>query len=257
MKSVLGGSRRKRASWLKVLLLATVTVGCGIWLMGAADAVYDDLDTVDGVHLPEVQAIVCLAGGRGRISAAGDLWYRYWERGGKGRVPVLYFSGLGARSDWSTIQRQLRPGVREVLTPDQVILETQSINTEDNAQWLLQYILEKQWNSVLLVTSRYHMRRARLIVERLAGASSQERGGATFRLETLSVYQEPFEPGEWTESLQGIQVTFTEFFKWLYYRHLWTPTVRSPLSEGGSQGRANWMSRARAIAISSFKAKAR
>ena len=35
-----------------------------------AGDIYEYQDTVDGVHLPEVDAIVCLAGGRGRAAEA-------------------------------------------------------------------------------------------------------------------------------------------------------------------------------------------
>ena len=43
------------------------------------------------------------------------------------------------------------------------------------------------------------------------------------QIETLSVYQEPFEPGEWREGFHGIRVTMTEYLKWLYYKTLWNP----------------------------------
>jgi len=42
-------------------------------------------------------------------------------------------------------------------------------------------------------------------------------------IETMSVYQEPFEPGEWIQSLHGARVTLGEYFKWLYYSRVWKP----------------------------------
>jgi len=214
-----------------------VFIGVFIWLLVSAGAIYDYQDSVDGVRLPEVDAIVCLAGGRGRISNAGDLWYRYWEQASKGlglskSIPILYFSGLGAQSTWKGVRNQLRPGVMPVIDPTHVVLETQSTNTEQNAEWLIQYARERNWSRVLLLTSRYHMKRARLIFERQIEHEVQRRillrsedapPLEKLKLETISVYQEPFEPGEWTLSLQGIRVTVEEYLKWLYYFHFWSP----------------------------------
>jgi uncharacterized SAM-binding protein YcdF (DUF218 family) len=232
-----GVFRRRGVRFAAALALGVLVATAFLWLRRAADAVYAHQDSVDGVHLPEVDAIVVLAGGRGRISAAGDLWYRYWEQDvSRASTPVLYFSGLGAQSTWRTVRGQLRSGVMQVIEPRDVILENRSTSTEENALWLLQYARERNWNSVLLVTSRYHMRRARLIVERLFEKERQHRITLRsqdapplepIRLETLSVYQEPFEPGEWSGDLHGIQVTLGEFFKWMYYRHLWNPDVAS------------------------------
>src|SRR3954468_23943056 len=65
------------------LFLGSMLLGMALGVLTLAFVlagdIYEYQDTVDGVHLPEVDAIVCLAGGRGRIMAAGDIWYRYWE----------------------------------------------------------------------------------------------------------------------------------------------------------------------------------
>jgi uncharacterized SAM-binding protein YcdF (DUF218 family) len=196
------------------------------WLRGAASAVYAYQDTVDGVHLPPVDAIVCLAGGRGRISAAGDLWVRYRELalGAKSLPqPVLYFSGLGPQSTLKSLQTQLRTGVSNLLSSGDVILETESTNTEENALWLLKLARERRWRSVLLVTSSYHMRRARYIFEQMM-ERQRESEGQVLRFETLSVFQEPFDSQEWSHDLHGIRVTLQEYLKWLYYSRFWTPS---------------------------------
>jgi uncharacterized SAM-binding protein YcdF (DUF218 family) len=194
-----------------------------------AGELYEYQDTVDGVHLPEVDAIVCLAGGRGRISASGDIWYRYWELAhsplvGAGRkpvpdqVPILYMSGMGKGSNFHALTRQLRRGVLEVIKPENVILETESFNTDANARYLARYAKQRGWERVLLMTSPYHMKRARFIFD-----SVFKNEGLPLEIETLSVYQEPFEPGEWRNSLHGIRVTVTEFLKLVYYKSFWKP----------------------------------
>lgn len=194
-----------------------------------AGELYEYQDSVDGVHLPEVDAIVCLAGGRGRISAAGDIWYRYWELAhsplvgvGKSPVPdqapILYLSGMGHGSNWRVLNHQLRRGVLEVIHPENVILETESGNTEANARYLARYAKQRGWERVLLMTSPYHMKRSKFMFDSILKAE-----GVPLDIETLSVFQEPFEPGEWRSSLHGIRVTVTEFLKFVYYKRLWKP----------------------------------
>ncbi len=187
-----------------------------------AGEIYDYTDTVDGVNLPQVDAVVCLAGGRGRIAVAGDIWYRYWELAHSPRVgvqrraevPVLYLSGMGERASLQTVKALVRPGVVGVLEASRVVIETESVNTVENARWLARYGRARAWRRILLVTSRYHMKRARLIFGQVLAK------GAPMEIETMSVYQEPFEPGEWREDYHGIRVTLTEYFKWLYYRSI-------------------------------------
>lgn len=223
--------RAHRAPWRSAglvvgVLMASALAGGSLALYLLAGNLYDYQDTVDGTHLPSVDAIVCLAGGRGRIAAAGDLWVRYWERaqaplvGEPRRVPVLYISGMGPQSTRASFEAQLRRGVSELLKPEQVVLERESSNTEANAIWLARYARQAGWSRVLLVTSPYHMRRAQMIFGRTLLAERMP-----VEVETLSIFQEPFEPGEWAGSLHGIRVTMLEYLKWTYYRAFWRPEI--------------------------------
>jgi uncharacterized SAM-binding protein YcdF (DUF218 family) len=218
--------------WIKlfIALLLGMTLGALMLAFVMAGEIYEYQDTVDGVHLPHVDAIVCLAGGRGRIVAAGDLWYRYFELAhtpivaGAGRdpapsrSPVLYFSGMGHQSNWRGLTRQLRRGVVEVLRPEDVVLEIESGNTDANARYLARYAKQHGWEKILLITSSYHMKRARFMFDGVMKTL-----GVPLEIETLSVFQEPFEPGEWRGSFHGIRVTILEFSKWVYYKSFWRP----------------------------------
>ncbi len=188
-----------------------------------AGEIYDYQDTVDGAHLPQVDAIVCLAGGRGRIAAAGDLWYRYWEYSQKSgpileKVPVLYFSGMGPQAKWNIVAKQLRRGVLSAIREESVVIEKESLNTGENALWLSQYAEIHHWRRILLLTSGYHMKRARFIFEQVLKGLDDP-----IQLETISVYQEPFVPEEWRAGPNGIRVTLIEYLKWVYYRSFWKP----------------------------------
>jgi uncharacterized SAM-binding protein YcdF (DUF218 family) len=215
------GRHRVASAAIGALLLGMALGTLMLALISAGD-VYDYQDTVDGTHLPEVDAIVCLAGGRGRIAAAADIWYRYWEMAQippkEREVPILYMSGTGPKANWNTIVRQFRPGVLQVIKPSDIILEKNSANTEENALWFARYAEEYGWKRVLLVTSRYHMRRARFIFDSFLKFQKLPVG-----VETMSVYQEPFEPGEWHSGVHGVRVTVIEYLKWAYYKSVWRP----------------------------------
>ncbi len=222
---------RKRRRLVRRLSIAAVLAGILVvlWTLVNAGEIYEYQDTVDGVHLPQVDAIVVLSGGRGRIAFAGDIWYRYWELANQpvrgagnaplpGDPPLLLISGMGPQSNWTVVTRAVRRGVTDVLRPEHVILERESANTAENAQWAVRYARERGWSRILLITSRYHMLRSRYVFARVFLSA-----GVPTQVETLSVYQEPFEPGEWRSSTHGIRVTVWEYLKWLFYSYLWRP----------------------------------
>ncbi len=200
--------------------LTLVMVGALSVILFAAGEIYEYQDSFDGAHLPSVDAVVCLAGGRGRLAMAGDLWYRYWERAQQAalakapmEIPILYLSGTGHQSNWALLAKQMRRGVVEVLAPKYLMIEDESENTEENAAWFSKNARKNQWKKILLVTSSYHMKRAKLVFERTLAQD-----GLSVQIETASLFQEPFEPGEWLLSLHGVRVTVNEYLKWLWYR---------------------------------------
>jgi uncharacterized SAM-binding protein YcdF (DUF218 family) len=186
-----------------------------------AGALYDYQDTLDGAFLPPADAVVVLAGGRGRISAAGDFWFRYYEREEAGEIeaaPMLYISGMGPNSNWATFEKSLRPGVLKAMKPSNVVLETESRNTEENALWVVKNARLRGWKRLVLMTSPYHMRRSRFIFAKVL-----ERTDLKLEVDTLTIYQEAFSSEEWRESANGIRVTMIEYLKWLYYTTFWKP----------------------------------
>lgn len=185
-----------------------------------AGDIYDFRDTASQALLPDVDAIVCLAGGRGRVAAAGDLWYRYWEAAqktpGNLKVPVLYFSGMGHQISWSQVSPQIRKPILQAIRPTDIVIENESSNTDTNARWLANYAQAHRWRKIILLTSSYHMKRARFIFNHIL--RSQEN---PIQVETFSVYQDPFSAHEWRSGPNGIRVTLFEYLKWIYYRSVW------------------------------------
>lgn len=186
-----------------------------------AGAIYEYADTLDGAVLPPADAIVVLAGGRGRIAAAGDFWFRYYEREESGAIeaaPFLYISGMGPNSNWATFAHGIRPGILKAMKPSNVVLETESRNTEENALWVLKNARLRGWKRIVLMTSPYHMRRSRYIFAKVFARTELK-----LEVDALTIYQEAFSSEEWRDSLNGIRVTMVEYLKWLYYTTFWRP----------------------------------
>lgn len=204
--------------------LITMGVAIGALLLAylLAGEIYDFRDSVSITSQPPpVDAIVCLGGGRGRIAAAGDLWYRYWENSKPEAtpkvMPILYFSGLGPQTNWNDVTKLLRKKVLPVIRPSDTIIENESSNTDTNARWLAKYAQERHWRRILLVTSSYHMKRAYYMFNHVLKTRENP-----IEIETYSVFQDPFTAKEWRRDLNGIRVTLMEYLKWVYYRTVWS-----------------------------------
>ena len=186
----------------------------------SAGSIYNYKDTISddpAQPLPHVDAVVCLAGGRGRIQDAADLWYRYWksaqaDSASLGNPPFLYVSGMGPKANFSTFESQVRPEVMAVLKSEWVVLENESINTLENAKWLKYNAYQYKWNSIALVTSNYHMRRALLIFDRTLANKD-------FRVESYTARQDLRGPETyWMSNQKIVWVTLAEYFKYLFYQ---------------------------------------
>lgn len=210
-------SQIKSTRAVALALVSGIFIGWFLLALSASGLIYDYQETVVSERIPPVDVIVCLAGGRGRIKAASDLWYLYDKRDPRPK-PVLYFSGVGPQATWASIQQQIDPSVLVELKENNVILENISTNTQENAEQLLRYAREKKWKKIMIVTSSYHMRRSLYIFDKIMNKTKKE-----FRFETYSVTQESFTSENWQKNLHGVQVTVFEFIKWIYYRTFWTP----------------------------------
>lgn len=97
-------------------------------------------------------AIVVLTGGKGRVEEGVRLYK-------KSRAEFLFFVGV----DPSVIKSDLyRPNVGDP-SANNVILEKLSRNTLENSIFGRDIIVRSGVNSVLLITSRYHLKRASLL----------------------------------------------------------------------------------------------
>jgi uncharacterized SAM-binding protein YcdF (DUF218 family) len=198
-------------------VLVSILIGCVfsavIFMWLAAGEIYDYRDSFDlGRDARDVDVVVVLAGGKGRIPHAVEVWRKIREVRGAQAEPVLFLSGVGARLGPESLQSQ---GVAEsdirLLNRNNLVIENVSENTFENAQLFASFARQKAWKSVLLVTAGYHMRRAEFILRRALDPE--------VRLRTETLDSERFGRNEWRKDEYSIRVTTLEYLKWLYYRY--------------------------------------
>lgn len=203
------------------VFLVGLVLGGGTIALLAAGNLYEYIDDIRPGTLPDVSAIVCPAGGRGRIRAASDLWYQYYvslPSTPSSRLPVLVISGAGSAAPIKSILGQMRKEVAAVLSRrmDLLVVESRSTSTVENAEEFAVIAKERGWQIVALVTSSYHMKRALGVYRSYVGPDLKILG--------FTHRQAPFSKGLWWRDPNGLWVTFFEYSKLLYYN----------LREGGS-----------------------
>ena len=179
----------------------------------ASGGIYDFKDSVqENQPLPSVDVIVCLAGGRGRIAEAGEVWLRYYREAGESgkKVPLLYISGMGPKADWKVLNQHLSEAVKAEIKTENVFFETESIDTRGNAALVADFMAEEEGDRILIITSSYHVRRSLYLFEQLLPRDR------VWKIYTHAVYAAPYSAEHWRSQLIGIQVTMTAYLKWVF-----------------------------------------
>jgi uncharacterized SAM-binding protein YcdF (DUF218 family) len=194
-----------------VLIAMLLTAGLFVWL--AAGEIYDYRDNFEFARDgKEIEVVVVLAGGKGRIPLAVDLWKKVREARGARGEPVLFLSGVGPNTGMEALTGQGVPQADvEWFTRENLVFENVSENTFENAQLFASFARQKRWKHVLLVTASYHMRRAEFILKRALDPE--------VRVHTETLDAGHFGRNEWRKDSYSIRVTTLEYFKWLYYRY--------------------------------------
>lgn len=146
----------------------------------------------------KTDAVVVLAGGKGRIEEGIKLY-----REGKGKR--LFLIGVDPSVRKSDLYKEL-PGERGA---DEVHLENVSRNTLENAIMARQLLLQYNVRSMLLITSRYHMKRSLLLFRNACPKD-------------IAIYPYPVtvrSAGEgWWNHGGSIKLLFSEFYKYCLFR---------------------------------------
>jgi uncharacterized SAM-binding protein YcdF (DUF218 family) len=131
---------------LRFLSFLAILYGLGFALFAVT------LGTPAGADTPKVDAIIVITGGKGRIEHGVDLIAK-----GKGKRLLI------AGADPSVRKADLvhRLGAKQRLFDCCVDLGSESVDTRSNAEEAKRWIERRHYDSLRLVTSDWHMRRAR------------------------------------------------------------------------------------------------
>lgn len=146
----------------------------------------------------KTDAIVVLAGGRGRVEEGVRLY-----KSGKGeRLFLVGVDPLVRKGDLYSEKSGERTG-------DEVYLENASHNTLENAIFAREMLQKFNVRSILLITSRYHMKRSLLIFRSILPKD-------------IAIYPHPVanrNPAEqWWSHSGSFRLLFSEFYKYCLYR---------------------------------------
>lgn len=146
----------------------------------------------------KADAIVVLAGGKGRVDEGVRL---YRER----KAAYLFLIGVDPSVRKSDFYRP-QPGEP---SPDGVILEKISRNTLENAIFGRDIIMRQEVQSILLITSRYHMKRAAILFR---NALPKELAIYPYPVDTRNLKE------AWWNHGGSFRLLFTEFYKYCMFR---------------------------------------
>lgn len=151
-------------------------------------------------ELPHADAVVVLTGGNGRIEEGLRLF-----KEGKGMYLII--SGVEGRSDLNRIF----PGrdLKSTVDTARIILDIESRSTADNAVNVKRIVEEKGLNSLILVTSNYHMKRAFTIFRK---AMKSE----------VEIYRHPVKgpnfKDDWWNDINSFKLVLNEFIKACWFQ---------------------------------------
>lgn len=137
---------------LITLVILTATLGVGFFL-----APQDKLEKSD--------AIVAISGGETaeRTEEAVDLYKANY-------APVLIFSGAARDEGTSNAQAMKQLAINAGVPEENILVEERAQDTFQNARFVREHVADKHIESIILVTSPYHQRRAYLTFRRFLGS---------------------------------------------------------------------------------------
>lgn len=135
-------------AFILLLLLSFVLIVYPPWPLLARLLVIDD-------RLEKADVIIVLSGDSEREAYAAELYRR-------GLAPKIIISSCGSAAS-QLAKRTVNQGVNE----QDIIIDDNSDSTYDNSVNSKNLVLARKFKSAIVVTSPYHMRRTKLIFERV------------------------------------------------------------------------------------------
>lgn len=175
-----------------------------IWLSGLAwfaDTIPSAKDIAPSARVTD--AIVVLTGGSDRVHKGFELLL-------EGKAPQLFISGVGrgttldnliTENGGSTTQKNKLKKMASM-----IVLGHRAPDTFSNAQETSEWLQEKQFTSIRLVTANYHMPRALLLFNH--------------KMPSLDIVQEPVMPSDfkldhWWQDMRSTRLVISEYMKYI------------------------------------------
>lgn len=148
----------------------------------------------------QTDAIVVLAGGRGRI----DEGIRLYK---SGQATYLFLVGVGP----AITKERLFPVTKGAPGIEGVFVERASRNTLENALYAREMMEKRDIRSMKLITSRYHLKRATLIFRNIFPSK-------------IAIYPHPVDTKnlkvKWWSHGGSFRLLFSEFYKYCLFRFI-------------------------------------
>lgn len=148
----------------------------------------------------QVDFIVVLTGGKGRLLSALNLFHEIEPRG-------LFISGVGRNVTLRTLFFNVNVSEPE---RSKIYIEDVSKSTFENAAQTKKFILDHSVRSIVLVTSTYHMKRSLYIFKKVMPKD--------LLIYPFAIESENFDTDAWWRSFRSTKIAFEEYFKYLWYR---------------------------------------
>jgi uncharacterized SAM-binding protein YcdF (DUF218 family) len=131
-----------------------------------------------------------------RAARAAELYHQRW-------APRVVASGRYLRPYASIAQLMQKDLADRSVSGDAIVpLPHMAANTREEAYVVRELVRRQRWNRILVVTSNYHTRRARLIFRRVLDPSTE--------LRVIAAHDSSFETDRWWRSRAGLKVMFLE-----------------------------------------------
>ncbi len=153
--------------------------------------------------LVKTDAIVVISGGETdlRVKEGVKLFQESW-------APLIIMSGAARDAGESNAEAMKRLAVKIGVPADKILVEKESRNTFDNAKFTRDLLDDNNIQSIILVTSPYHQRRASLTFNRYLGDSA--------KIVNHSAADSAWRKNGWWNNVWARKITLSELQKIMY-----------------------------------------
>lgn len=177
---------------LAVLVAATIifVLGTGFYLSPQQNPVKSDV-------------IVVISGGQTTTRAQKGI-----ELFEQAYAPKIVFSGAAIDDGPSNARQMKRQALEAGVTPSSIQIDEVSQNTYENAVRSKEILQNLGAKKIILVSSPYHLRRAKMTFEQVLGAD--------YEVVPVASFDNRWSKSAWWTTPFGVRITFSELFKVLY-----------------------------------------